>query len=140
MAMLGRFNCMEQRIYLSIVGIFGVVMGLLVSYGLCSVIGLPFGPMHNVIPFLLLGIGIDDMFVIVQSWDTLPDEDQVKFCQFVFFTTFCKMTEHVVNPINLFWKKSRFPPNKFCCEDFISTNQCYFSIFKQNYNLKLIMS
>jgi len=33
--------------------------------------------MHNVLPFLLLGIGIDDMFVIVQSWDTLSTKDQV---------------------------------------------------------------
>ena len=24
--------------------------------------------MHNILPFLLLGIGIDDVFVIVQNW------------------------------------------------------------------------
>jgi Niemann-Pick C1 protein len=42
-------------------------MGIIVSYGFCSAVGLVFGPMHNVLPFLLLGIGIDDMFVIVQG-------------------------------------------------------------------------
>ena len=31
--------------------------------------------MHNVIPFLLLGIGIDDMFVIMQCFDNLSAED-----------------------------------------------------------------
>ena len=77
MVMLGKLNCLEQRIYLSIVCIVGVAMGLIVSFGICAVLKLEFGPMHNVIPFLLLGIGIDDMFVIVQSWDTLPTEDQV---------------------------------------------------------------
>ena len=77
MVMLGKLNCLEQRIYLSIAGIFGVAMGLIVSFGICAVVRLDFGPMHNVIPFLLLGIGIDDMFVIVQCWDTLPAEDQV---------------------------------------------------------------
>lgn len=46
-------------------------MGIVVSFGFCSGIGLVYGPMHNVIPFLLLGIGIDDMFVIVQCWDNL---------------------------------------------------------------------
>jgi hypothetical protein len=30
-------------------------------------VGLFFGPLHNILPFLLLGIGIDDMFVIVQG-------------------------------------------------------------------------
>ena len=51
-------------------------MGIVVSFGFCSGIGLVYGPMHNVIPFLLLGIGIDDMFVIVQSWDTLRDDEK----------------------------------------------------------------
>jgi len=77
MIMLGKLDCMEQRIYLSMAGIAGILMGLVVSYGVCSVIGLSFGPLHHVLPFLLLGIGIDDMFVIVQSWDMLAQEDQV---------------------------------------------------------------
>ena len=72
--MLGRFNCVEQRSLLTIVGIFGVIMGIIMSYGICSAIGLFFGPMHNVLPFLLLGIGIDDMFVIVQCWDVLESK------------------------------------------------------------------
>jgi len=76
MLMLGKFSCVEQRVYLSITGISGVIMGMIVSYGICSAMGLFFGPMHNVLPFLLLGIGIDDMFVIVQSWETLTPKDQ----------------------------------------------------------------
>ena len=72
--MLGRFNCVEQRAALTIAGICGVIMGVVMSYGICSAFGLFFGPMHNVLPFLLLGIGIDDMFVIVQCWDVLDSK------------------------------------------------------------------
>ena len=63
----------SQRAYLSFASIVGIMMGIIVSYGFCSAVGLFYGPMHNVLPFLLLGIGIDDMFVIMQSWDTLTD-------------------------------------------------------------------
>ena len=73
---LGGFNCVEQRAYLSLAGIFSVVMGIGVSYGICSFCGLMFGPMHSVLPFLLLGIGIDDMFVIVQCFNTLTKEEK----------------------------------------------------------------
>jgi len=72
--MLGRINCLEHRMILAVAGILGVLMGIVVSYGLCSAAGLFYGPMHSVMPFLMLGIGIDDMFIIVQSWETLNTE------------------------------------------------------------------
>ena len=55
-------------------GILGVMMGILVSYGLCSVLGFFYSAAHAVMPFLLLGIGIDDMFVIVQCLNTLTGQ------------------------------------------------------------------
>ena len=54
----------------------GVIFGVVVSYGLCSLMGLFFGPLHSVLPFLLLGIGIDDMFVITQCFSTLTQEEK----------------------------------------------------------------
>ena len=74
--MLGKFSCVEHRTYLSTVGILGVIMGIIVSYGICSAAGHFYGPMHSVMPFLMLGIGIDDMFVIIQCWDTLSEEEK----------------------------------------------------------------
>lgn len=50
-------------------------MAIFVSYGICSAFGVPYGPVHSILPFLLLGIGIDDMFVIVQCWNNLTSED-----------------------------------------------------------------
>ena len=65
---------MQQKVYLSMGGILGVMMGILVSYGLCSVLGFFYSAAHAVMPFLLLGIGIDDMFVIVQCLNTLTGQ------------------------------------------------------------------
>ncbi len=73
---LGKFDCVEHRCWLSSVGILGVLMGIVVSYGICSAAGVFYGPMHSVLPFLMLGIGIDDMFVIVQCWDTLTADQR----------------------------------------------------------------
>ena len=74
--MLGNFSCIGQRMYLASVGIFGVIMGIISSYGICSFLGIFYGPMHSVMPFLMLGIGIDDMFVIMQCWDTQSAEER----------------------------------------------------------------
>ena len=75
--MLGKLNCLQHRSLLAVAGIVGVVMGIVVSYGLCSAFGLFYGPMHSVMPFLMLGIGIDDMFIIVQCFETLTKEQKL---------------------------------------------------------------
>ena len=72
--MIDRFNFVQQRLFLSLGGILGVIMGIIVSYGVCSAIGFWYSPAHTVIPFLMLGIGIDDMFVIIQCRNTLSQE------------------------------------------------------------------
>ena len=72
--MIGRFSFVQQRFFLSLGGILGVIMGIIVSYGVCSAIGFWYSPAHTVIPFLMLGIGIDDMFVIIQCRNTLSQE------------------------------------------------------------------
>jgi len=73
--MLGKFNVVEQRGYLSLIGLASVGMSIGFSYGFCSLCGLSFGPLHNIIPFLLLGIGIDDMFVSMQCFNNLSPTD-----------------------------------------------------------------
>jgi Niemann-Pick C1 protein len=69
--MLSKFNLVQQRLGLSIVGIMSVFMGMILAFGLCSLFGLFYSAAHTVIPFLLLGIGIDNIFVITQAYSTL---------------------------------------------------------------------
>ncbi|CAL1688249.1 unnamed protein product [Lasius platythorax] len=74
--MIGRCNAIQQRIYLSLMGISVVGQALLSSYGVCYYIGFFYGPVHPILPFLLLGIGVDDMFVIMQSLETMSETDK----------------------------------------------------------------
>ena len=69
--MLGRFNVVEQRLYLTLCGILSVLMGIAISIGWTGIFGFPYTPVHAILPFLMVGIGIDNMFVIVQCWHNL---------------------------------------------------------------------
>ena len=84
--MVGKFNRVEQRVrdrerererkylhtslthqaLLGAAGILNCFLASVSSFGLCSLFGLDYGPMHSIIPCLLVGLGVDDVFVIVQ--------------------------------------------------------------------------
>ncbi|XP_056018910.1 NPC intracellular cholesterol transporter 1-like isoform X2 [Ostrea edulis] len=72
---LGRLNCVEQRIGLSLAGIIVIGMSIGFSFGLSSAAGWEYGPLHSILPFLLLGIGVDDMFVVVGSYQSLSHHE-----------------------------------------------------------------
>ena len=74
--MLGKFSCVQQRGLLALAGLACIGLSIGFTYGFCSALGLFYGPMHNLIPFLLLGIGVDDMFVIMQCFDNLRPEER----------------------------------------------------------------
>ena len=75
--MLGKFNWLEQRGLLALSGLACIALAIGFTYGLCSAMDLFYGPMHGFIPFLLLGIGVDDMFVIMKCFDNLSQEEKV---------------------------------------------------------------
>ena len=73
--MLGRLNKVEQRFYLTAGGLFSVLMGIGIGIGITSALGFPYIPLHAMLPFICLGIGIDDMFVIVQCLHNINAND-----------------------------------------------------------------
>ena len=73
---LGKLNSVEQRAWLSIAGIIAVVLGIVTSFGLAAHLGFFYSKMDQILPFLMLGVGIDDMFVIAQAFDDLSPEER----------------------------------------------------------------
>ena len=73
---LGRLNSVEQRVWLSLAGVVAVMLGVASSYGVCQLLGIIFTQMNSLLPFLMLGVGIDDMFVILQAWQNLDNAEQ----------------------------------------------------------------
>ena len=65
--MLGKFNSVEQRGFLSLMGLAAVLLGTYSSNGVATLLGVFSTPMNSILTFMLLGIGIDDMFVVVQG-------------------------------------------------------------------------
>jgi len=57
--------------FLTMAGLSCVGLAAIISYGVCSLCFIVYGPVNKILPFLLLGIGIDDMFVIMQCWTNL---------------------------------------------------------------------
>ncbi|KAL4236787.1 Patched domain-containing protein 3 [Mactra antiquata] len=73
---LGKFNLVENKLYVSLIGIFTIGLAIMFCYGIAMACGFIYGPIHNLMPFLLLGIGVDDMFVIVGAWKNLSEKEQ----------------------------------------------------------------
>ena len=71
--MLGKFlNPLTGHSLLANAGVFAVALGILSGFGLAMWCRVPFVSIVGVLPFLVLGIGIDDMFIIVDELDRQP--------------------------------------------------------------------
>ena len=73
--MLGKFlNPLTGHTLLANAGVFAVALGIVAGFGLAMWCRVPFVSIVGVLPFLVLGIGIDDMFIMVDELDRQPRE------------------------------------------------------------------
>ena len=72
----------HSKIYVGMVGNCAVGISTVMTFGICCGLGVVVTPISQVVPFLLLGIGVDDMFVIVRTLErvplTLSTEDRIE--------------------------------------------------------------
>uniref|UniRef100_A0A1Y1JZP0 SSD domain-containing protein n=1 Tax=Photinus pyralis TaxID=7054 RepID=A0A1Y1JZP0_PHOPY len=78
---ISKFNCVEARFVLGYMGLLSVGMAFIVGCGFCSLVGISYGPVHTSLPFLLMGLGVDDMFVITACWEELVSESKLSLEQ-----------------------------------------------------------
>ena len=73
--MLGKFlNPLTGHSLLANAGVFAVALGIVAGFGVAMWFRVPFVSIVGVLPFLVLGIGIDDMFIMVDELDRQPRE------------------------------------------------------------------
>jgi len=80
---LGRpFSQLESRALLALQAVLVVVLSVAGGYGLCMACEVPFTTLGQVLPFLLLGVGIDNAFVVLSAVDrqdrAQPLEDRME--------------------------------------------------------------
>ena len=72
---LGKFHAIEARPILSVCGFASVFMSVIISFGVCGFLGFKDSEVNNVLPVLLLALGIDDMFVIMRAFNNLSNKE-----------------------------------------------------------------
>ena len=66
---LGTTSAMHCRLVVSLMGLVCIGLAYLSGFGLCYYLGGETAGVHQLMPFLLIGIGADDLFVICNALD-----------------------------------------------------------------------
>lgn len=66
---LGTFSAIHCRLVVALMGLLCVGIAYAAGFGICFYLGGETAGVHNLMPFLLIGIGVDDMFVICNAVD-----------------------------------------------------------------------
>ncbi|XP_056321663.1 patched domain-containing protein 3 [Danio aesculapii] len=72
-----RFDNVRNKAWLASLGVFSTAQAVLSSFGLLLLLNVPFVITAASSPFLILGIGIDDMFIMISSWQRTNIQDSV---------------------------------------------------------------
>ncbi|XP_066483677.1 patched domain-containing protein 3-like [Tiliqua scincoides] len=73
-----RQDCVRTRVWVAAFGVFSSGLSVFSSFGLLLLCGVPFVITVAGAPFLILGVGVDDMFILVSCWQQTKVKDSVK--------------------------------------------------------------
>eukprot|EP01083_Nonionella_stella_P206389 750754_1 len=111
---LGGISCIHSRPLLATSSIFILICALIFGFGISGYLGMKFSTLVFVVPFLLLGVGVDDMIIIVDTLNRTPlpdkfDKDNARAKQLglalqhsgvsISLTSFCSVVAFAVGSI-----------------------------------------
>ena len=70
---IGGMSPVHFRSATALVGMSCILLSITSGYGIALALGWKTTKFHAIIPFMIMGIGVDDMFVIVNTIDQTPD-------------------------------------------------------------------
>ncbi|KAI4871228.1 hypothetical protein NFI96_019756 [Prochilodus magdalenae] len=73
-----RFDCVRNKVWVATFGVLSAGLAVLSSFGMMLHIGVPFVMTVANSPFLILGIGVDDMFILISCWQQTNVHDQIE--------------------------------------------------------------
>ncbi|XP_033644620.1 patched domain-containing protein 3-like isoform X1 [Asterias rubens] len=70
------FSCImrdwvQSKPWLGLVGVVNAAFSIVSAIGFLSLIGMPYNEMVSLMPFLILGVGVDNMFIMIAAWRQL---------------------------------------------------------------------
>lgn len=68
------FRCVADRQHLGRAGVLTVGLGILAAFGITALCGAEFVDIVGVMPFLVLGVGLDNMFILLSGLSDAPFE------------------------------------------------------------------
>ncbi|XP_056618600.1 patched domain-containing protein 3-like isoform X2 [Triplophysa dalaica] len=73
-----RLDCVRTKVWVAVAGVISAGLAVLASFGLLLFCGMPFAMTVASAPFLILGIGVDDMFIMISCWQKTKVKEDVE--------------------------------------------------------------
>ncbi|KAL7883557.1 hypothetical protein SRHO_G00012150 [Serrasalmus rhombeus] len=73
-----RLDCVRNKVWVATFGVLSAGLAVLSSFGLLLLCGMPFAMTVATSPFLILGIGVDDMFIMISCWQKTNVHEEVE--------------------------------------------------------------
>ncbi|KAL3982688.1 Patched family protein [Acanthocheilonema viteae] len=67
----------RSKPYIACAGLITTLLAICSGFGLALILGIPYNVINTIIPFLIIAVGVDDMFVMNACWNQTSQTDTV---------------------------------------------------------------